>query len=257
MALIYDTDEHICTITLNRPKALNAFDREMLQEFSDACARFQDDDQLWVAIITGAGDRAFSAGADLKDTIPALMNDPAKGNYQAPPTIMRGQTIMKPFIAAVNGLALGGGLEVALACDLRIAARAATFGQPEVGLGIIPGWGGTQRLPRLIGGARAMELLLTGSVIDAETALRVGLVSAVVEPDQLLATANEFAVRIARNGPLAVRAAKEAALRGLETSLDDGLRLEQLLFDRLAYTDDVREGLAAFGEKRTANFSAH
>lgn len=256
MAIGFNSDGHICTITLNRPDALNAFDREQLQEFSDACARFRDDDDLWVAIVTGAGERAFSAGADLKDTIPALLDDPAKGGYQAPPTIMRGQFIDKPMIAAVNGVALGGGLECALACDLRVASTNARFGQPEVGLGLIPGWGGTQRLPRLIGGARAMELLLTGDAFDAATALEVGLVNAVVEPDELLAKANAYAERICRNGPLAVRAAKEAAMRGGQTTLEEGLRIEQLLFERLAYTDDAREGVAAFGERRPPDFSA-
>ncbi len=254
MVLEFTTDGHVCTITLNRPDALNAFNRELVQAFSDATARFRDDDGLWVAVITGAGDRAFSAGADIKDLIPALMDDPAKGGYEAPPTIMRGQFIDKPLIAAINGIAYGGGLEVALACDLRVAATTARLGQPEVGLGVIPGWGGTQRLPRLIGGARAMELLLTGDPFDAETVLQIGLVNAVVEPEQLLPTAYRYAERICRNGPIAVRAAKEAAVRGLQTSLNEGLRIEQLLFDRLAYTDDVREGLAAFGERRSPEF---
>jgi len=254
MAVLYETDGHICTITLNRPDALNSFDRQQLQEFGDACARFTADPDLWVGIITGAGDRAFSAGADLKDLIPVLLDNPAQGGYQMPPTIMRGQFVPKPLIAAINGLALGGGLECALACDIRIAARGARLGQPEVGLGIIPGWGGTQRLPRLIAGSRAMELILTGDPFDAETALAVGLVSAVTEPEELIAKARALAARIARNGPLAVRAAKEAALRGLEAPLSEGLFIEQQLFDRLAYTEDVREGLAAFGERRAANF---
>jgi len=254
MVLKYETDGHVCTITLDREKALNSFSRELSQEFADACARFDADDELWVGIVTGSGDRAFSAGADLKDTIPALMDDPAKGGYVMPPTIMRGQYVSKPLIAAVNGMALGGGLECALACDLRVASTNASFGQPEVGLGIIPGWGGTQRLPRLLAGALAMEMLLTGEAIDAETALRIGLVNAVVEPDELLDKARAIADRICANGPLAVRAAKEAAVRGAQTPLDEGLRIEQLLFDRLAYTDDVREGLVAFGERRPPEF---
>ena len=220
---------------------------------ADACAKFAGDDERWVGIVTGSGDRSFSAGADLKDTIPALMDNPAKGGYVVPPNIMRGQYVSKPLIAAVNGMALGGGMELALACDLRVASTKATFGQPEVGLGIIPGWGGTQRLPRLLPGAIAMELLLTGEAIDAETALRVGLVNAVVEPEELMAKAREYADRICANGPLAVRAAKEAAVRGIQTSLDDGLRIEQLLFDRLAYTDDLKEGLAALLERRPAS----
>jgi enoyl-CoA hydratase/carnithine racemase len=254
MVLKYETDGHVCTITLDREKALNSFSRELIAAFADACAKFDADDELWVGIVTGSGDRSFSAGADLKDTIPALMDDPAKGGYVVPPNIMRGQYVSKPLIAAVNGMALGGGMELALACDLRVASTKATFGQPEVGLGIIPGWGGTQRLPRLLPGAIAMELLLTGEAIDAETALRVGLVNAVVEPEELMTKAREYADRICANGPLAVRAAKEAAVRGIQTSLDDGLRIEKLLFDRLAYTDDLREGLAAFLERRPASF---
>lgn len=255
MTLTYDTDGHLCTITLDRPKALNAFNQEMLAEFSEACARFRDDPTLRVAIITGAGDRAFSAGADLKELIPALTDDPAKGGYQLPPTIMRGQIVYKPFIAAVNGLCLGGGMECALACDLRIASRTATFGQPEVGLGVIPGWGGTQRLPRLLSGAWAAEILLTGRPIDADTALRLGLVNAVVEPEQLLSTARDYAERICRNAPLAVQATKEATLRGLQVPLDEGLRLEALLFDRLAYTNDSREGVQAFTQRRPPQFT--
>ena len=256
MALLYETDGRLCTITLNRPKALNSWDREQLQEFAQACARFAADPQLWVAILTGAGDRAFSAGADLRDLIPALLDDPAKGGYQAPPNIMRGATVSKPMIAAVNGLALGGGLECALACDLRLASTTASFGQPEVGLGLIPGWGGTQRLPRLIGLARAMQLILSGDPIDAHTALAYGLVTEVVASEDLLPRARALALRLCKNGPLAMRAAKQAAARALETSLDDGLRIEQLLFERLAYTNDMREGLAAFQEKRPPQYTA-
>jgi len=255
MVLRYETDGHVCTITLDREKALNSFSRELIQAFADACARLDADDDLWVGIVTGAGERAFSAGADLRDTIPAMMDNPAQGGYTVPANIMRGQYLSKPLIAAVNGMALGGGLELALACDLRVASTTATFGQPEVGLGLIPGWGGTQRLPRLVAGAVAMELLLTGEAIDAETALRVGLVNAVVPPEELMSKARAYAERICKNGPLAVRAAKEAAVRGMQTSLEEGLRIEQLLFDRLAYTDDVGEGLAAFGERRPANFT--
>ena len=255
MSVDFAVDGRVCTITLNRPEALNAFDRAQAQAFSEACLRFQDDQNLWVAIITGAGDRAFSVGADIKDLLPAMTDHPGQaGGYVAPPTIMSGLFIAKPLIAAVNGFAFGGGMECAMACDLRIASSKARFGQPEVALGLIPGWGGTQRLPRLVPGAVAMELLLTGDPIDAETALRIGLVNAVVEPEALLSTAQEYAARIMKNGPLAVRAAKEAAVRGMETSLNDGIRIEKLLFDQLAYSEDVTEGLAAFGEKRKPEF---
>ncbi len=255
MSVSYEVSERIATITLDRPEALNAFDREQYAAFADACSRFKDDDEAWVAIITGAGERAFSAGADLRDMIPALMDEPSKERFELPPSIMRGMYIAKPLIAAINGYAFGGGLEVALACDLRIAAAGAQMGQPEVGLGLLPGWGGTQRLPRLLGESRAMEIMLTGDPLTAERALEIGLVHRVVAGDELLDAARAMAERINRNGPLAVRACKSAAVRGMQTSLDEGLRIEQLYFERLAYTDDMKEGVTAFNERRTAEFT--
>ena len=255
MAVTYEVADRIATITLDRQRALNSFDREQYAAFAEACAQFKDDDEAWVAIITGAGDRAFSAGADLRDMIPAMMDEPSKERFELAPTIMRGMYISKPLIAAINGYAFGGGLEVALACDLRIASTNAQMGQPEVGLGLLPGWGGTQRLPRLLGESRAMEIMLTGDPLSAERALEIGLVHKVVEPDELIGAARAMAERICRNGPLAVRACKSAAVRGMQTSLDEGLRIEQLYFERLAYTDDMKEGVAAFNERRTAQFT--
>ena len=255
MSVSYEVADRIATIVLDRPQALNAFDREQYGEFAAACARFRDDDDAWVAIITGAGERAFSAGADLRDMIPALMDEPSKERFELPPSIMRGMYIAKPLIAAINGYAFGGGLEVALACDLRIAAEGAQMGQPEVGLGLLPGWGGTQRLPRLLGESRAMEIMLTGDPVTAARAYEIGLVHRVVPAEKLMSAARELAERICRNGPLAVRACKSAAVRGMQTSLDEGLRIEQLYFERLAYTDDMREGVAAFNERRTAEFT--
>ncbi len=255
MAVTYEVADRIATITLDRQQALNSFDREQYAAFAQACAQFKDDDDAWVAIITGAGDRAFSAGADLRDMIPAMMDEPSKERFELAPTIMRGMYISKPLIAAINGYAFGGGLEVALACDLRIASTNAQMGQPEVGLGLLPGWGGTQRLPRLLGESRAMEIMLTGDPLSAERALEIGLVHKVVEPDELIGAARAMAERICRNGPLAVRACKSAAVRGMQTSLDEGLRIEQLYFERLAYTDDMKEGVAAFNERRTAQFT--
>ena len=255
MSVSYEVTDRVATIVLDRPQALNAFDREQYAAFADACVRFRDDDDAWVAIITGAGERAFSAGADLRDMIPALMDEPSKERFELPPSIMRGMYIAKPLIAAINGYAFGGGLEVALACDLRIAAEGAQMGQPEVGLGLLPGWGGTQRLPRLLGESRAMEIMLTGDPLTAARAHEIGLVHRVVPADELMDAAREMAERICRNGPLAVRACKSAAVRGMQTSLDEGLRIEQLYFERLAYTDDMREGVAAFNERRTAKFT--
>ncbi len=255
MVVTYEVSDRIATITLDRQRALNSFDREQYAAFAEACAQFKDDDDAWVAIITGAGDRAFSAGADLRDMIPAMMDEPSKERFELAPTIMRGMYISKPLIAAINGYAFGGGLEVALACDLRIASTNAQMGQPEVGLGLLPGWGGTQRLPRLLGESRAMEIILTGDPLSAERALEIGLVHKVVEPDELIGAARALAERICRNGPLAVRACKSAAVRGMQTSLDEGLQIEQLYFERLAYTDDMKEGVAAFNERRTAQFT--
>ena len=253
MALLCETKGRIVTITLNRPDALNAFDPDQTREFSEALIKFRDDPGLWVAIVTGAGDRAFSAGADLKKLVPVSRS---KGGIQYEPNIMRGLKIMKPLIAAINGIAFGAGLELALACDIRVAADSAVLGVPEVKWGLIPGWGGTQRLPRLIGRAKAAELVLTGNSVDAAEALRIGLVNAVVSRAELLSTAEEWANKICANGPLAVRAAKEAMAEGTEKHLDDGLALEERLTIDLLNTDDVAEGLKAFWGKRRPVFKA-
>jgi len=205
------------------------------------------------AIITGAGDRAFCAGADIQKMLPFIKEN--KGNQQLwSSTIMRGLEVWKPIIAAVNGLALGGGLELALACDLKIASENASFGQPEIKLGLIPGWGGTQRLPRIIPVARAAEMLLTGESIDAQEAYRLGLVNKVVPLSQLLPTAKEWAENLCSLGPLALRAAKEAMLKGLDMDLESGLRLEQRLFESLLDTEDYEEGTKAFVERRKPEF---
>lgn len=249
MALLYEKEDRIVTITLNRPEAMNAFDPEACQQFHDALVRFRDDDEAWVAIVTGAGDRAFSAGADLKKLVPALA-----AGFRVPATIMRGLNIWKPLIAAVNGLALGGGLEVVLACDIRIAAENATFGTPEVRWSLVPGWGGTQRLPRMLPYAKAAEILLVGDPVDAQEAYRLGLVNKVVPRAELLPTARKYAARICENGPLGVRGAKECMVRGTSMTLEDGLRLEELTLAMLQNTEDAVEGPRAFAEKRKPQF---
>ncbi len=254
MPVRYEPDGHITTITLDRPDALNAIDLETWQAFSDATGRLEADAEAWVGIITGAGNRAFSAGADLGSTIPRLLDDPNGDPYPAPPTIMRGQTVTKPLIAAVNGLALGGGLEIILACDLRIAAENARFGAPEVTLGLIPGWGGTQRLPRQVPWAVAARMILSGQPLSAQEALQVGLVNAVVPADDVVAEARRWAETMCKCGPLALRAAKRAMLAGSQLPLAEGLAVELRLFRSLACTEDVREGLAAFSEKRPPRF---
>ena len=250
MLVLYEKNGKIATITLNRPDAFNSVNPDLVQEFSDTMIKFRDDPDVLVGIITGAGKKAFCAGADIKTMIPKL----ADRKYILPPLIMRGLNIWKPMIAAINGMALGGGMEIVLSCDIRIAAENATFGQPEVKWAFTPGWGGTQRLPRLVPLAKAAELILMGNTIDANEAYRIGLVNKIVPQDELMKTAQEWAARICENGPLAVRAAKEAMLRGLNMNLEDGLYLEKSLFDGTLTTEDAKEGVRAFGEKRKPQY---
>lgn len=253
MAIDYKKEGRIATFILNRPEALNAMDPSSSQELSQALIDFRDDDEVWVGIITGAGERAFCAGADIKTMLPWMKE--VKGQpWRVPPTIMRGLNLWKPIIAAVNGAALGGGLEIVLACDLRIASETATFGVPEVRLGLIPGWGGTQRLPRVIPQAKAAELLFIGRPIDAHEAYRIGLVNKVVPSPELMPTARKMAEALCEPGPLAVRAAKQAMILGMSLSLEDGLRLEAMLEDFLLTTEDFQEGTKAFVEKRKPVF---
>lgn len=252
MALLYEKKDGVAIITLNRPEAFNAIDPRTWQELSDAFADFDASPER-CAVITGAGNRAFCTGADIKLMLPYIREHPEDERLWSG-NIMRGMELWKPIIAAVNGMALGGGLELALACDLRIASEAATFGQPEVKLGLIPGWGGTQRLMRAIPAARAAEMILTGEPIGAAEAQRLGLVNRVAPLPDVLPTAMRWAEKLKGMGPLALRAAKEAMARGRDTDLDGGLRTEQRLFQWLLTTDDFQEGASAFAEKRPADF---
>jgi E-phenylitaconyl-CoA hydratase len=257
--VLYETRERIAYITLNRPEAMNALNTPLRQQLHDALRDFERDDGLWVAIVTGAGSRAFSAGADLKEMsrrkqaeLEADYRDPFWGPQAV--SLNRGMRIWKPIIAAINGYCLAGGLELALACDIRVAAEHAEFALKEVQRGILPGGGGTQRLPRAIPLNIALELMLTGDHLGARDAHRLGLVNHVVPADQVLAKAEEIARRICANAPLAVRAIKEAAYRGLDTTLEEGLRIEALLARVIGGTEDSREGPRAFAEKRPAQF---
>lgn len=254
MPVRYEVERRIAVITLDRPDALNALDLDTWREFSEATARFEADDSAWVGIVTGAGEKAFCAGADLSSTIPRLMDDPNRNPYESPPTIMRGQLVTKPLIAAINGVALGGGLEVVLACDIRIAVENARLGAPEVGLGLIPGWGATQRLPRELPWPLACQLVLGGDPVSAGEAHRIGLINAVVQRDELMAEARRWAERLCTRGPLALRAAKKAMLEGAGRPLDEALAVEESQFNSLAYTSDLREGLKAFSEKRAPDY---
>ena len=249
MIIEYKKEGRIAIFTINRPQALNAMNPAGLAEFRQALIEFRDDPGVWVGIITGAGGRAFCAGADIKETLPVM-----KAGQELPATILRGMEVYKPLIAAVNGMALGGGLEFALACDIRIAAENARFGSTEALIGLIPGWGATQRLPRLIPAGKAAEMMFTGKIIDAAEAYRVGLVNAVVPPDKLMETARQYAADILKAAPLAVRAVKEAMVRGADTTLEEGLRIELDLEYKVLQTADFSEGVAAFSEKRKAEY---
>lgn len=255
--VLYEQKDRIVTITLNRPEAMNSVDPETQEELVQAWTRFRDDDSAWVAILTGAGDKAFSAGADLKKMIPrAVAGGYRRDREMGLGGITRALEIWKPMIAAINGHCLAGGLELALACDLRLASPNATFGLTEVRWAIMPGAGGTQRLPRAVPLAKAMEMILMAQTIDAAEAYRIGLVNKVVPLPELLSTAREWAQTLCERGPLAVRAAKEAVIRGLTMPLADGLRLESFLAGTLRGTEDAVEGPKAFAEKRKPEFRA-
>ena len=255
MAIDYKKEGRIAIFTINRPEALNSMNVEALRELHEVMVDFRDDPNLWVGIVTGAGEKAFCAGADIKNMLPFL-KEHRNTPWAMPATPLRGLDLWKPLIAAINGMALGGGLEIAVMCDIRIASENARLGTPEVALGVIPGWGGTQRLPRMVPWCKAAEILLMGKPIDAQEAYRIGLVNKVVPPEQLMSTAKEWAEVILQTGPLGVRAAKEAMIRGSNMTLEDGLRLEYSLFDYLLGTEDFTEGTTAFVEKRKPAYKA-
>ena len=262
MPIIYEKKDKIAIVTINRPEAMNAIDPETTEELAKAWMDFRDDPNLWVGILTGAGDKAFSAGADLKKLIPFMAQMSTferrerEEKFPGLGGITRGLSIWKPIIAAINGFCLAGGLEMALACDIRVAADHSTFGLMEVSRGIIPGAGGTQRLPRMIPLAKAMEMILLAQRIDAQEALRLGLLNRVVPAAEVMPTAMKIADALLQNGPLAVRAAKEAVIRGLSMPLEEGLRLEGVLQSYLLKTEDAVEGPKAFAEKRKPQFKA-
>ncbi|MGD0355517.1 MAG: enoyl-CoA hydratase-related protein [Dehalococcoidia bacterium] len=255
MAIGYTKEGKIAVITLNRPEALNSFDPEQLDQFNKALYDFNEDENLWVAIVTASGERAFSVGADIKTTLPRIQNSSQRGEMPAP-AICEDMQIWKPIIAAINGACLGGGFEVALACDIRIAAENATFGFPEINLGLIPGWGGTQRLPRSVPLAKAAEILTSGRPIDANEAYRIGLVNKVVPAAELMAEAKKMAETLLKPAPLAARAAKQAMMQGLNTTLLSGLEIEYQLEKYVTKSEDFKEGRQAFMEKRKADFKA-
>ncbi|WP_031314136.1 short-chain-enoyl-CoA hydratase [Caldanaerobacter subterraneus] len=247
-------EKGIATITINRPKALNALNTETLEELENVLEVLQNDDEVKVIVITGAGEKAFVAGADISEMKDMSVFEAKKFAELGQKVFRKIELMKKPVIAAVNGYALGGGCELALACDIRIASRNAKFGQPEVGLGIIPGFGGTQRLPRIVGVSKAKELIYTGDMIDAEEALRIGLISKVVEQDKLLEEAYGIAKKIMSKGLVAVSLAKEAINKSLEVDIDSGMEYEANAFAMCFGTQDQKEGMVAFLEKRAPKF---
>jgi enoyl-CoA hydratase len=252
--VLYQAGDGVATVTINRAGVLNALSAETVRELDHAFAAAAADEAVRVLIITGAGEKAFVSGADIAEL---SRLDPPAGRETCTfgqSVLRRLETMGKPSIAAINGYALGGGCELAMACSIRIASDNAKIGLPEVTLGVIPGYGGTQRLPRIVGRGTALDLILTGRAVDAQEALRIGLVSQVVPQAGLMEAARKTATRILRNGPVAVRAAMESVDRGLDAGLEQGCRMEAALFGLLCATDDMHEGLGAFLEKRKADF---
>jgi enoyl-CoA hydratase/carnithine racemase len=252
--LLYEKKDGIANVTLNRPKVLNALNRKTVEELQHALLDARGDDSVRVLILTGAGEKSFVAGADIGEL---AVQTPVSGRE----TSLFGQgvfhlleTMGKPSICAINGFALGGGCELALACTIRIASKTAKLGQPEVKLGIIPGYGGTQRLARLCGKGVAYELCLTGEMISAEEAQRIGLVNHIYEAAELLPAAEAMAKKIIANAPLAVKFTMEAIERGMEMVQEEGMFLEATLFGLACTTEDMREGTKAFLEKRPGQF---
>ena len=252
--LLFEKKNQIAYITLNRPKVLNALNMAVMEELREAFAAVKDDAEVRVVILTGSGEKAFVAGADIGEL--SVHNPVSAKEYTH-----KGQSVLdfienlgKPTIACINGFALGGGCELAMACTMRLASENARLGQPEVKLGLIPGYGGTQRLPRLVGKGVAMQLVLTGEMISAQEAHRIGLVNEVVPAEGLIARAEAIAAKIIANAPLAIQYAMEAVNHGLDLPLAEGLYLEAMLFGVVCATEDKNEGTQAFLEKRAAQF---
>ena len=252
--LLYEVRDAIAYITFNRPKVLNALNRRTMQELLLALGQAKLDENVRVVILTGAGEKAFIAGADINELAQQTPVDGKEMSIFGQGVLRILETMGKPSIAAINGFALGGGCELALACSIRIASRNAKLGQPEVKLGILPGYGGSQRLARLCGKGVAHELVLGGDMISADEAMRIGLVNHVYEPAELMPAAETLGKKIAANAPLAVQYAMEAIEHGMEMPQEEGLFLEATLFGLCCATEDMREGTRAFLEKRAAQF---
>jgi enoyl-CoA hydratase len=256
MAVDIEIADGVAVVTMNRPQALNAFNTEQLDRLGAAIRTIGQDRTVRVVILTGAGDRAFAAGADIKEMVELTAAQGLAFGRKGQALTNAVELLPQPVIAAVNGYAFGGGCELAIASDMRLASENARFAQPEVGLGIPPGWGGTQRLPRLVGPGVAAEMIYTGRQVDAQEALRIGLVNAIHPLDQLIVAAREMAAQIAKNSPAAVRASKRLIAMAFSGEPGAGLAAEVATFAAAFATPDRREGMRAFIEKRPASFSS-
>ena len=252
--VLYEKKDSIAYVTLNRPKVLNALNKKTWADLRTAFEAARDDAAVRGVILTGAGDKAFIAGADISELANVSPVEAEESSTFGQEVLNLVENLGKPVIAAINGFALGGGCETAMACTIRVASEHAKFGQPEVKLGLIPGGGGTQRLPRLVGKGRALQLILSGETISAQEAYRIGLVNEVVPAADLIARAEAILKQIFANAPLAVKFSLEAVNKGLETSVSAGLALEASLFGLCAGTEDKKEGTQAFLEKRSPRF---
>ncbi|HWN51849.1 MAG TPA: enoyl-CoA hydratase-related protein [Xanthobacteraceae bacterium] len=252
--LLYEKKGGLAYVTLNRPKVLNALNQATFTELGAAFEDARDDAAVRGVILTGAGDKAFIAGADISELAHVTAVEAEKSSSYGQAVLNLIENLGKPVVAAINGFALGGGCETAMACTIRVASEKANFGQPEVTLGLVPGGGGTQRLPRLVGKGRALQLILSGEMISAQEAYRIGLVNEVVPAADLIPRAEAILKKISSNAPIAVKYALDAANKGLETSQSEGLSLEASYFGICAGTDDKKEGTSAFLEKRAPQF---
>ena len=252
--VILEKDGRIAIVTINRPKALNALNSETLMEIDSVIGEIEKDDEILAVVLTGAGEKAFVAGADISEMKDMSTVQGRKFGILGNKVFRRLENLEKPVIAALNGFTLGGGCELAMACDIRLASTKTKVGQPEVGLGITPGFGGTQRLARLVGMGMAKELIYTGKIVGADEALRIGLVNRVVEPENLLAEAKALANTIAAQAPIAVSLCKAAINKGMQTDIDTALAYESEVFGECFATEDQKEGMTAFAEKREKNF---
>lgn len=253
--IILEKEEHLAIVTINRPKALNALNSETLKDLDVVLEDLENDSNIYCVILTGSGEKAFVAGADIAEMKDLSEEQGREFGLLGNKVFRRLEKLDKPVIAAISGFALGGGCELAMACDIRIASEKARFAQPEAGLGITPGFGGTQRLSRLVGEGKAKELIYTCSMIKADEALRIGLVNKVVELENLMDEAKKMADSIIANAPIAVKLCKDAINKGMQVDIDSAIEIEAIDFGKCFSTEDQKEGMNAFIEKRAKNFS--